>query len=329
MKRVLACVLSFGLVAAPAAADSDPPPFDFTDEFYRANGVEPTLLEGRVTGMDPVSVIDVSPDPTRRDVRVLLTIPAFGDSGDINYFGVFAEVPPEAFTDDVAGRKARAIAEEAPIYIFPRAGGVATEILPKRQEDLIDLRHGYFSGNPLGLWVFVFVHYTEAALATPAGQEALADLADRNGVDADGTPVIATLGEIESLADDGFIALVRRATDGSEGPPWSVCPVLEDPRGGAIAIDAFLAFTTGPTGEHLPSLAEFINEFGCLKHIHDWCRGKCAADFDGSGELDFFDFLRFQDRFAGGDEEADLNRDGALDFFDFLEFQSLFAAGCA
>src|SRR5690606_5198095 len=54
----------------------------------------------------------------------------------------------------------------------------------------------------------------------------------------------------------------------------------------------------------------------------------CIADFDGDGELTFFDFLAFQNAFAAGEPRADLNEDGVLDFFDFLEFQSLFAAGC-
>ena len=54
----------------------------------------------------------------------------------------------------------------------------------------------------------------------------------------------------------------------------------------------------------------------------------CYADCDGSGALDFFDFLCFQNAFAGGDPYADCDGSGALDFFDFLCFQNEFAAGC-
>jgi hypothetical protein len=54
----------------------------------------------------------------------------------------------------------------------------------------------------------------------------------------------------------------------------------------------------------------------------------CRADMDGSGSLDFFDFLAFQSAFAAGEGSADFTGDGVLDFFDFLEFQSEFAAGC-
>jgi hypothetical protein len=54
----------------------------------------------------------------------------------------------------------------------------------------------------------------------------------------------------------------------------------------------------------------------------------CYADCDESGELDFFDFLCFQNEFAGGMEYADCDASGELDFFDFLCFQNEFAAGC-
>jgi len=54
----------------------------------------------------------------------------------------------------------------------------------------------------------------------------------------------------------------------------------------------------------------------------------CYADCDGTGELDFFDFLCFQERFGRGDPEADCDGTGDLDFFDFLCFQGEFAAGC-
>jgi hypothetical protein len=61
-----------------------------------------------------------------------------------------------------------------------------------------------------------------------------------------------------------------------------------------------------------------ITTFGCA----------CYADCDGSGELDFFDFLCFQDEFAIGAASADCDGSGELDFFDFLCFQNEFAAGC-
>ncbi|MFI4882865.1 MAG: FG-GAP-like repeat-containing protein [Phycisphaerales bacterium JB064] len=56
--------------------------------------------------------------------------------------------------------------------------------------------------------------------------------------------------------------------------------------------------------------------------------GGCRADFDGSGSLDLFDFLAFQNAFGLGDLAADFDGDGVLTLFDFLEFQNAFDAGC-
>jgi hypothetical protein len=56
--------------------------------------------------------------------------------------------------------------------------------------------------------------------------------------------------------------------------------------------------------------------------------GGCYADCDESGDLDFFDFLCFQNAFAAGEPYADCDGNGSLDFFDFLCFQNEFAAGC-
>jgi hypothetical protein len=54
----------------------------------------------------------------------------------------------------------------------------------------------------------------------------------------------------------------------------------------------------------------------------------CYPDCDGSGTLDVFDFLCFQDLFVAGDPSADCDGSGNLDVFDFLCFQDAFVAGC-
>ncbi len=54
----------------------------------------------------------------------------------------------------------------------------------------------------------------------------------------------------------------------------------------------------------------------------------CPADCDGSGSLDIFDFLCFQNRLADGDGRADRDGSCSLDIFDFLAFQNEFDAGC-
>jgi hypothetical protein len=65
-----------------------------------------------------------------------------------------------------------------------------------------------------------------------------------------------------------------------------------------------------------------------VRHQHRRDGRLCYADCDGSGDLDFFDFLCFQNAFAAGEPYADCDGSGGLDFFDFLCFQNEFAAGC-
>jgi hypothetical protein len=65
----------------------------------------------------------------------------------------------------------------------------------------------------------------------------------------------------------------------------------------------------------------YITRWGCDT-------APCEVDCDESGELDFFDFLCFQNEFATGAAYADCDDSGAHDFFDFLCFQNAFAGGC-
>ncbi len=54
----------------------------------------------------------------------------------------------------------------------------------------------------------------------------------------------------------------------------------------------------------------------------------CAADFNGDGEVNFFDYLDFVDAYSAGDSGADFNGDTEIDFFDYLDFVDAFSAGC-
>jgi glucose/arabinose dehydrogenase len=72
-----------------------------------------------------------------------------------------------------------------------------------------------------------------------------------------------------------------------------------------------------------PNSAPF-GSFGAVYRIVD----ACGADCDGSGALDFFDFLCYQDLFAAGDPGADCDGSGTIELADFLCYQDLFAAGC-
>ena len=206
------------------------PMFDFNDQFYVENGLDPDAIMRRVGTPDrpePVWTEDATSDPTRRDIRILEHTGGWDASGNLIYYTVQGMVNPETFTDDDAGERARRIANEFRAFLFPKVdenGDFVESPAPsnRRQDNIFDTTGGYFSENPLGLWRLVFVTYTDEAFETEEGREELADLAEENGRDLDGTPIIQTVSTLENLEDDGFVEFHRRAEDGSEGFPWVI-----------------------------------------------------------------------------------------------------------
>jgi choice-of-anchor B domain-containing protein len=62
--------------------------------------------------------------------------------------------------------------------------------------------------------------------------------------------------------------------------------------------------------------------------IHECVEDTCLPDLDGSGELDLFDFLAFNNLFNDEDPAADWDDNGVFDLFDFLGYVNAFNAGC-
>jgi hypothetical protein len=279
MKRFLAIFLSVTFLAMPLAAmepffdsGSDPrsQPFEFTDQYYFQNGVNPNLAVNRRTGTDGLSVFDTPPDPIFRNIRVKITLPAYDHSGNFFYWYLLGEIFENGFTPDAAGARAREIANRNRIFVFPSRSGGPVQLGNNRQADIVDLRNGYFSNDPLGLWIIVFVNYTPLA-ETKAGREILRRFAERNGLSLDGTPIIRNLSDLDDLTRQGLVTQRTRVPNGSEGPRYSLCPVLKDPRDGAIRPDAFLATVRQPNGEPLPAERAFLDHFNCLQNTGDWC----------------------------------------------------------
>lgn len=241
-------------------------PHDFSDSYYRANGIEPTRLVGRPTGTGPASTLDATaPDSRHTRVRMLEHSDTWDSSGHPWFFTVQGIVFPNTFTQDAAGQRARQIAESFRLYDFPRAANPQFATFPKRQEAVSDFSGGYFSNNPLGIWKIMHVRYTPAAFSTEEGRRRLDDLRRKNGNDADGTPLIKTKSEIESLQSRGLVTVTAIPTDGSAGPPWFLCPVLEDPRDGAIASDAHLTQALRADGTANPGEVIFKTTFDSLQ----------------------------------------------------------------
>lgn len=200
-------------------------PFDFSDEFYRKNGIDPDKLLSRITADGGKAVIDDSnPREDFTNVRNIEITGGFDAGGTLIYYSVFGMVMPDTFTPDQAGLKAMTTANQFRAFIFPKKDGEPLSPEPdnRRQDNLFDTGGGYFDNDPLGNWRLVFVNFTEAATKTLFGRRELRELEKRNGTDFDGTPIIRRVIEIDDLAAKGLVRLQMRAPDGSQGFPWVI-----------------------------------------------------------------------------------------------------------
>jgi len=252
--------------SASAGFDDFAVPFGFSDDFYLENGVDPSSVTNRLG--TPDSLFPAFPEESgsadHSDFRNFFVIPATSHSGDSVFFHIMAALDASAFTDDNAGDEAFETAEEASLWVFPIAviDPVNTPLpWPFRQESVMDLRHGYFSNNPLGLWVLKFGLYTDKAVKQRDSNKILRRLGRKNGVSpADGLPFIRTRSDIRKLVKKGLLDIVTRPLTGGL-PRYSVCPTYKDPRDGAIRPDNIPLPGSGPS---------FVEEILSLRSTGDW-----------------------------------------------------------
>lgn len=246
-------------------------PFDFSDEFYVENGLDPENFDFRVSPEDVNATFTTSPDASHNNTRILETLGGYDSSGQLLYYSA----PPagfsgQAFLPNQAGLEARQIANQFRVFIFPKRDGDPTSmsVANRRQETLFDTTSGYFTIDPLGLWRLVFPRYADDALY-PQWDPKLEELAARNGLDLDGTPVIKRLSEVLELESLGLLDLNQRPGSGAGGSPWVVCPLMHDPRAGSIAPDAFLSYCVDDLGN--PVYPDMVANFTCLQLTGDFC----------------------------------------------------------
>jgi hypothetical protein len=250
---------------SPARADEEDRLYDFTDAYYLQNGVNPAAISGRRQADGVRATADIPYFGYQRPVRALLTFPAYDHSANPWFFTVLGGGNASLFTNDDAGRYARQIADRSIEYVFPPRTADPLS-LGGRQSNLLDMRNGYFSNNPLGLWLHVWVNYTDRAFNTADGRKELNDLARRNGLAIDGTPIINTVGDIDRLFSKGLVTkLTRPANDPLR---YAICPVIEDPTDGGIAPDQYLSYTKRPDGA--PLEPGFLLNFLSLQETGDW-----------------------------------------------------------
>ena len=260
---------AFALVAfnaAPARADVTDRLYDFTDAYYAQNGINPAKLAGRKQAPAANAVFDTPFFAFQRNVRVIGLSGTYTANGSIAYFTVMAGFGPDGFTNDAVGQRARQIADTYAEYLFPKLGTDPIALTAQRQATVQDTDHGYFSNDPLGLWLHVWVNYTSQAFNTKDGQKALADLQKKNGLALDGTPIIKTTSDISNLFSKGFVTLSTR----NDGLRYAVCPEIRDPRNGGIAPDAFINSLRKPDGTFLDPA--FAANFLSLQSTGNWAR---------------------------------------------------------
>ena len=97
-------------------------------------------------------------------------------------------------------------------------------------------------------------------MTTRAGKQFLNRLARKNGKSLDGTPIIASTSDIDDLLSKGYITLTTRPE--TDPLRYAICPVIEDPTDGGIALDQFLALPLKTDGT--PVEPAFFENFESL-----------------------------------------------------------------
>jgi hypothetical protein len=275
---VLGAIILSGFAAAGAqdkgfyrtdlAADFRP--FDFSNKFYEENGVDPALIVGRRSGDDKLSVFDFTRDERFRSVRITGTFPAYDRDGKILFFNHYGDLFEESFVRNDKGARAQALANRYPIFAFPSQTGQTFD----RQAVVIETDAAYFEKNALGLSVYVDVEYTDK-VNSEEGRTVLEELAKKNGLSADGTPIIRTIKELNDLTRRGLVKQTIRGTLDKSRPAFAVARVIEHPQKSAIAPDAFLLYVARPgTTKPLPAEEFFLDNFECLQRQNTFCSAK-------------------------------------------------------
>jgi hypothetical protein len=259
----------FGQGRVPVPSTTDVPtaaapvyPHDFSDKYYFTNGVNPKGITERLTGSDFLSTLNKTEDARFSSVRVLITLPAYTQSGEAVFFSPLGKLTYFDFTQDRAGANAQNIASRHPIYVFPyESGHIETQSFAgTRQAALMDDSVSLYSKemNPLGVRQILTVHFTNTD--PKADYNVLGEMAKRNGVALDGGPIVKTAADIKELLSYGLITI----DEGGKGGSYAIVPIILNADNGGIAKDAFLSTVT-QNGKPLDGEKGFVTKFGCAQ----------------------------------------------------------------
>jgi hypothetical protein len=211
------------------------PGFQFSDAFYAANGIDAAAIRTQENGAtgpsrfgafyrgigDAFVAPGVAPDSRfADDTRIIIHNMGTNAAGEM----LFYPDPPAFFFESAfLTGQTKDLTNRSFVFLFPRTvagpnpvagcGGsaVSGDLLDpgpcnRRQDNIFDTGNGYLTANPLQLWRIMFVTWDGPDVGTPACQAKMAQLAARNGLDTDGTPVFRTVREIFDVASSDLIA---------------------------------------------------------------------------------------------------------------------------
>lgn len=293
----LAVLLLAPALAAAQSTHGNIPPYDFSDAFYTANGLDPTKIVLRLAdGVDGGKLDPSFMSPQISNIRETFYTGTFDRNGLINFTSILGVlVNSHAFLNTPIGQNMFSVAESFQAFVFPKqpaltsvvcnppgGSGACVTLSPvapnRRQNTMFDTRATYFCIDLIQVWVAEYVIFTPAAF-TPAGQAVLAPIAAANGTTFDGTPVLTSLDQVESLQTQGLVTLATVPNtvpdDGSQGVRYVVCDVMQDPTDGTVTSDGVLVDAKHVDGSSVTP--DFVAEFNCLQTTFNYCPGSPQA----------------------------------------------------
>lgn len=261
-----------GPITGPLWEDTAINPHDFTVEYYAMHGIQAKGIIDRRTGTDGLSVFSNSSNPFHTNVRVIATMPAYDQNGDMLFWYPLGELQDYGFNEDKAGAQLRETATNFPIYVFPNTKVVSYRTFANtRQAALMDNSFSTTNtedSNPLGIREIITINFTEKAFGKD-GFEMMDYFLKKNGVSADDTPLIRSMEDIQLLLK--YEMVTADTMKGIGGGRYAINPIIFNPTNGVIAQDAFLWLAT-KDDRPLPSEDIFVWQFHCLQKTGNWCK---------------------------------------------------------
>lgn len=231
------------------------PAFQFSDAFYAANGIDaqeirnqengataPSRFGALYRGIGDAFVADGTASDNRfiDDTRIRIHNMGFNAAGE----QLFYPDPPAFFFESAfLDQETKDLTNISFVFGFPRTVPgpnpvMGCETAPftgdllnpapcgRRQDNIFDTGNGYLTSNPLQLWRLMFVTWDGPDVNTPECQEKMAELAAKNGVDLDGTPILISTREVLDVAGPDLVAgqgadetVIPNALPGAHGLP--------------------------------------------------------------------------------------------------------------